>query len=49
MIRAIAPDLSLQEIFYGSMPFLILMLIGIVLFTIFPGLVTWLPTVMQAA
>jgi C4-dicarboxylate transporter DctM subunit len=49
VIRAIAPDLSLQEIFYGSMPFLILMLIAIVLFTIFPGLVTWLPTVMQAA
>jgi len=49
VIRAIAPDLTLQEIFYGSMPFLILMLVAVALFTIFPGLVTWLPTVMHGA
>ncbi len=43
IIKGITPDVSLQEILYGSIPFMIIMALTIVILCIFPELVTWLP------
>ncbi len=44
VIKNIAPDISLSEIVRGVMPFIALMLIGILLLCFFPQLVLWLPS-----
>ncbi|HMP07070.1 MAG TPA: TRAP transporter large permease [Lacipirellulaceae bacterium] len=46
VIQGIAPDIPLRQILLGSMPFVILMVLVIVLFAFVPGLVTWLPSLM---
>ena len=43
VINSIAPDVRLQTILWGALPFMICMLIGIVLLILFPGIATWLP------
>jgi C4-dicarboxylate transporter, DctM subunit len=43
VINGIAPDISFREIMRGVMPFIVLMALSIVLMTIFPDLVMWLP------
>jgi C4-dicarboxylate transporter DctM subunit len=43
VINGIAPDISLQTILRGSLPFVVCMVIAIVLLCVFPGLATWLP------
>ena len=43
VINGIAPDLPLRKILAGALPFVVMMLIGIVILCIFPGIVTWLP------
>lgn len=43
VIKGIAPDISLQTILRGSLPFVVCMVIAIVLLCVFPGLATWLP------
>ena len=47
VINAIAPDVTLQEILRGSLPYMLCMVLGIVLLSIFPGIATWLPTYMM--
>jgi len=42
-VKGIAPEISLQKILIGSAPFAVCLLLGIVLFSIWPGLITWLP------
>ncbi|MGI9331810.1 MAG: TRAP transporter large permease [Gammaproteobacteria bacterium] len=44
VIHGIAGGRSFQDVVYGVMPFFLLMLLSIVIFTVFPGLVTWLPS-----
>ena len=44
VIKNIAPDISLSEIIWGTMPFLGLMFLAVALCCIFPGIVTFLPT-----
>lgn len=44
VIQGISKE-DLKEVVAGSMPFFLVMLLAIVLFTVFPTLVTWLPTV----
>ena len=44
VIKNIAPDIPLSEIIWGTIPFLILMLVAVVLCCVFPGIATWLPT-----
>lgn len=44
VIHGIAPDLTLREILEGSLPYVIIMLLSIVLFSLVPELVTWLPS-----
>lgn len=43
VINGIAPDIKFREIVTGIIPFLIIMVIGIVLMCIFPEIVMWLP------
>lgn len=44
VINGIAPDIKLKEIMWGTVPFLLLMLLGIVLLCFFPEIATWLPS-----
>ncbi len=44
VIKNIAPDIALSEIIWGTLPFLFLMFVAVVLCCLFPGLVTWLPS-----
>ena len=43
IIKGITPDVSLSEILKGSIPFMIIMALAIVILCIFPEIVTWLP------
>ena len=43
VINGIAPDIPLQTILKGSLPYVLCMVLAIVLLCIFPGIVTWLP------
>jgi C4-dicarboxylate transporter DctM subunit len=43
VINGIAPDIPLKTILHGSMPFVLCMVLAIVILSVFPGLVTWLP------
>ncbi len=43
VINGIAPDVKLPTILWGALPFMLCMVLGIVLLTIFPDIATWLP------
>jgi tripartite ATP-independent transporter DctM subunit len=43
VIKNIAPDITLGEIIWGVMPFVGLMIFGIILVCLFPAIATWLP------
>ena len=43
IVKGIAPDLTLGRIMKGSLPFLLLLLLGIVILCVFPQLALWLP------
>ena len=43
IIKGITPDVSLSEILKGSIPFMAMMVICIIILCIFPEIVTWLP------
>jgi C4-dicarboxylate transporter DctM subunit len=43
VINGIAPDVPLRTILAGALPFVVMMVVGIVLLCLFPGVVTWLP------
>ena len=43
VINGIAPDITLKQIIYGVMPFIIIMLCSIVLLAVFPQIAMWLP------
>ncbi len=45
VINGIAPDITLQEILRGSLPYMLCMVVGIVILCVFPGIATWLPDV----
>ncbi|WP_320169585.1 TRAP transporter large permease [Maridesulfovibrio sp.] len=46
MARKFSPDITLEEIFKGTMPFLLAIMVGIILFAIFPQLILFLPEAM---
>jgi tripartite ATP-independent transporter DctM subunit len=48
VINGIAPDVPLRTILWGALPFVGMMVLGIVLLCIFPGLVTWLPDLLMS-
>ncbi len=43
VIKSIAPDISLHDIIFGIMPFILLMLAAVVLICLIPGIATFLP------
>ena len=46
VVRSIAPDISLEEIFRGIFPFLLMDILTVALLMIFPQIVTFLPDLM---
>ena len=46
VIKAISGK-SLQDVFLGSAPFFLIMMIGLAVVTFFPEIITWLPTIMM--
>ncbi len=49
VINGIAPDISLRTVLWGALPFVALMVLGIVVLCVFPGLVTGLPDLLLGA
>jgi len=47
VINGIAPDVKLPVILRGALPFMLLMVFGIVLLCFFPGIATWLPDLLM--
>ncbi len=43
VIRSIAPEIPLRDVMMGSLPFVVIMLLFIVLLTVVPEIATWLP------
>jgi C4-dicarboxylate transporter DctM subunit len=46
-MAGVAKDTSLSTIFKGTAPFLIGIIVAIIVVILFPGLSTWLPSVMR--
>lgn len=46
VMQKVAPEVPLIEIFKGTVPFLIICLVGVFLLTLFPDLALWLPRTM---
>jgi C4-dicarboxylate transporter DctM subunit len=47
VINGIVPDVSLKTVLSGALPFVVMMIVGIVLLAVFPGIVTWLPNLLM--
>jgi C4-dicarboxylate transporter, DctM subunit len=47
VIKNIAPDISLSEIIWGTLPFVILMAIAVVILSLFPEIATWFPNLVM--
>jgi len=46
VIKGVAPDLHINEIIWGALPFVVIEVIAIAILTLFPSLVLWLPSIM---
>ena len=46
VIKGIAPEVPIGQIYLGVLPFVIALMLLIVVLVIFPGLATWLPSTM---
>ena len=49
VINGIAPDVGLPKILAGALPFVLLMVVGILLLCVFPQIATWLPDLLMGA
>ncbi len=49
VINGIVPDVSLPTILRGALPFMLCMVLGIILLSIFPQIATWLPTALMGS
>jgi C4-dicarboxylate transporter, DctM subunit len=43
VIKNIAPDISLADVIWGTIPFLLLMMVAVVIICYLPGIAVWLP------
>jgi TRAP-type C4-dicarboxylate transport system permease large subunit len=43
VVKGIAPDILLSTVLRGSVPFVLLLFLGIFILCLFPELATWLP------
>jgi tripartite ATP-independent transporter DctM subunit len=46
VVQGIAPDMPVKDILLGSLPYVAVLAVGIVILCLFPGIVTWLPNQM---
>lgn len=49
VIKNIAPDIPLGDIIWGTVPFVALMFVAIILLCLFPGIATWFPDAVMGA
>ena len=49
VIRGVAPDISLSEVIWGTLPFVILMMVAVLLLCFFPEISTWLPDLVMGS
>jgi tripartite ATP-independent transporter DctM subunit len=49
VLRGVAPQVPLTKVMLGSLPFILLMFLGMVILAIFPEIATWLPQKMMGA
>lgn len=47
-MKSIADDMKMTDIYKASLPFIGLQALGLIICTVFPGIVTWLPRLMMA-
>ncbi|MGH1542430.1 MAG: TRAP transporter large permease [Arenicella sp.] len=47
VINGVAPDIPLKTILYGSLPYVGCMVLSIIILSIFPSMVTWLPDLLM--
>jgi TRAP-type C4-dicarboxylate transport system permease large subunit len=43
VINKIAPDIPLGDIIWGTLPFVFLMMVAVVILCVFPEIATWAP------
>jgi C4-dicarboxylate transporter DctM subunit len=43
VVNAIAPDVPTKKVLLGSLPYVVMMIVGITILSIFPDIATWLP------
>ena len=43
VVNAIAPDVPTKTVLWGSVPYVMMMIVGIIILSIFPSIATWLP------
>lgn len=43
VVNAIAPQVRTSEVLWGAFPYVLTMILGIIILSIFPGIATWLP------
>jgi tripartite ATP-independent transporter DctM subunit len=49
VVNAIAPDVPTNKILWGSVPYVAMMIVGLVIMSIFPEIATWLPDHLMGA
>jgi C4-dicarboxylate transporter, DctM subunit len=49
VLRGVAPQVPIGTVMWGSLPFVLLMFLGMVILSIFPEIATWLPEKMMGA
>ena len=47
VINGITPDIPLQTILRGSLPYVLCMVLALIILCLFPAIVTWLPDVLM--
>lgn len=48
MKAVVPPSISMMDIYKSQTPFVLLMMLGLILCMIFPGIITWLPSLMRS-
>jgi tripartite ATP-independent transporter DctM subunit len=49
VVNAIAPDVPTKTVLWGSVPYVMMMIVGIIILSIFPSIATWLPDYLMGA
>jgi TRAP-type C4-dicarboxylate transport system permease large subunit len=49
VVNAIVPDVPTKKVLWGSVPYVAMMIVGIIILSIFPDIATWLPDRLMGA